>query len=89
MYDAKPDANKLSPIELAGRLVRGEATERECTQAAALIRDLIQSERSACMEVDRLIREVEQLRKILSHVPGMVAIRAKEAAGFADYIRPM
>lgn len=35
---------------------------------------------------DAMLDEIERLRKILAHVPGRIAIEAKEAAGFGDTI---
>ena len=37
-------------------------------------------------EVRRLNTENERLRKTLAHVPARVAIKAKEAAGFPEFI---
>lgn len=39
-------------------------------------------------ETADLRAKVERLRKILSHVPAKVAIKAKEDAGFGEEIRP-
>lgn len=37
-------------------------------------------------ELERLRTENATLRKILAHVPARIAIKAKEDAGFGDYI---
>lgn len=38
-------------------------------------------------EVDRLRGELLRSRRILAHVPGNIAIAAKEAAGYANHIK--
>lgn len=39
--------------------------------------------------IDAQAEELKELRRILCYVPGRIAIAAKEAAGFPDYIIPM
>ena len=36
----------------------------------------------------RALDELKQLRKVAAHVPGLVYIKAKEEAGFADAVHP-
>lgn len=60
--------------------------ERELAESQDLL--LRECNRSAAMEHElaELKRDHLRLRKILSHVPGKIAIQAKEAAGFPNYV---
>lgn len=37
-------------------------------------------------ERDEALKEVDKLRRILAHVPGKIAIKAKEDAGFPNFV---
>jgi len=57
----------------------GDGTPAPCPECGRI---------AAEMEVERLTRENERLRKVAAYVPARVYIEAQEKAGFPNFIRP-